>query len=74
MLKTLLIILIIITGIVFMLSVLLMNPKWGLGFWIWGLSWVNEYWSKKSVETTLKRTAIISAILFVILVLIYPYI
>ena len=74
MIKTLLVIWIIITGVIFMLSVLLMNPKGGLGFGIGGVSGVNEYGSKKSVESTLKKAAIISGVLFVIFVFVYPLI
>ena len=64
----------IISGILFMGSVLLMTPKWGLGFWIGWVSWVNEYGSKKSIETTLKRVAIVSAVVFVLSVFIYPFV
>ncbi len=74
MLSTILVIVMIISGIIFMLSVLLMNPKGGLGFGIGWLGGVNEYGSKKSIETTLKKTAIISIVIFIITVLIYPYV
>lgn len=73
MIKVILSILIIFTWLIFMLAVLLMAPKWGIWFWITGISWSNEYWSKKSIENTLKKIAIISWILFIFLVFIYPY-
>lgn len=57
-------------------SVLLMAPKG----WIWfGLGWAagiwsNEYGSKKSLETTLKKVAIVAAIIFVLCVFFLPYV
>lgn len=63
-----------LSGILFIISILLMTPKWGLWFGISGMSTSNEYSSKKSVESTLKRTAIFSIILFTLLSVIYPYI
>ncbi len=74
MLKTILLILMLISWIVFIWSVLLMNPKGWLWFWVWGLSGVNEYWSKKSIENTLKKAAIVSIIIFLVSVLFYPYV
>jgi len=56
-----------------MASVLLMSPKWGLGFGVGGMTTSNEYGSKKSVEWTLKKTAVISIIVFTICALLYPY-
>ncbi len=65
--------LLILSWITFVLSVLLMNPKWWLGFGIAWIAWSNEYWSKKSIETTLKKAAYISAIIFIISALLLPY-
>lgn len=50
-----------------------MAPKGGLGMGIAGMSGMGEYWSKKSVENTLKKSAIISAVVFVGCVIFLPY-
>ena len=72
---TFLMIAMFLSGILFMISVLLMSPKWGLGFGIWwSATWWNEYGSKKSVEHTLKKAAILFCVIFVITVILYPYI
>lgn len=71
--RTLLITLLVISGILFSGSVLLMTPKWGLGMGIGGASGVGDYGSKKSVEGTLKKTAIGSLVIFMLCVLILPY-
>lgn len=68
-----LIILIIVSWALFIVSVLLMSPKWWIGFGIWGVSTSNEYGSKKSVENTLKKVAFVSIFIFLLSVLIYPY-
>lgn len=52
---------------------MLMSPKGWLGFWIWWVWWSNEYWSKKSIEYTLKRVALVCAILTVLCFLFIPY-
>ena len=70
---TLLLIVMILSGILFIASILLMSPKWGIWFGIGGIATSNEYGSKKSVETILKKAALISIILFTISALIYPY-
>lgn len=70
-----LIILMILSGIIFAGTVMLMNPKGGLGV-IGGLSGGiggNEYGSKKSLESTLKRTATVSGIIFVCICIVLPY-
>lgn len=72
--KNLLIVLMIIVGIVFVTSVLLMSPKWGLWAAIGGIAGSDEYGSKKSLEWKLKKIALVTAILFIILVLILPYV
>ena len=72
--KTLLILLLIISGIIFVWSVLLMSPKWWLGSAIGGLGWWDEYWSKKSLEWKLKKVALITSIIFVLISLILPYV
>lgn len=71
--RTLTIILLIISGILFVGSVLLMSPKGWLGAGIAGASGGGDYGSKKSVETTLKKVAIITAIIFVATVIALPY-
>ena len=73
---TVMLILLILTGIVFIGSVLLQSPKGG-GIWrgIGGASaGGNEYGSKKTMEGKLKKIALISGILFVIIVLFLPYV
>ena len=72
--KTLLIILMILVGIVFVTSVLLMSPKWWLGAAISGIGWGDEYGSKKSLEWKLKKIAIVTSIVFWVIVLILPYV
>ena len=71
--RTLLIIVLIITGIAFIGSVLLMSPKGGLGLGIGGMAGGNEYGSKKTLETKLKKVALISSIVFLLVSLILPY-
>ncbi len=73
--KTLLVVLLILSWIAFVVSVMLMSPKWGLGFGIGGASASsNEYGSKKSIETSLKKVALISGIIFGTIVLFLPYV
>lgn len=72
--KTLLIVLMIIVGIIFVTSVLLMAPKWGLGAAIGWIAGSDEYGSKKSLEWKLKKIALVTAIVFIVLVLILPYV
>lgn len=73
---TVMLILLILTGIVFIGSVLLQSPKGG-GIWM-GIGEAsaggNEYGSKKTMEGKLKKIALISGILFVIIVLFLPYV
>lgn len=59
---TALIVLMILTGIVFITSVLLQSPKWGgIGMGIGGASaGGNEYGSKKTMEGKLKKIALIN--------------
>lgn len=64
----------IISGIIFAISLLLMNPKWWLGMWIAGFWWSHEYGSKKSITATLKKVATISSVIFIIVVLVYPFV
>ena len=71
--RTLLIIALILAGIVFIGSVLLMSPKGGLGLGIGGMAWGNEYGSKKTLENKLKKVALISGLVFLIASLILPY-
>ena len=72
--KTLFIMALILTGIIFVVSVLLMSPKGWLWLWIGWATGSNEYWSKKSIESTLKKTALIAGILFCTTALFVPYI
>ncbi|PZM87247.1 MAG: preprotein translocase subunit SecG [candidate division SR1 bacterium] len=74
--RTALIIAMILVGIVFIVSVLLQSPKGGgIGMGIGGASaGGNEYGSKKTMEGKLKKIALISGILFVIIVLFLPYV
>lgn len=62
-----------LAGIIFVWSVLLMSPKWGIGLGIGGMSGANEYGSKKSLETKLKKVAVAAIVIFVIIALILPY-
>ncbi len=68
-----LIILLIAAGIAFIGSVMLMSPKGGLGLGIGWMAGGNEYGSKKTLETKLKKVAIISGVLFLVVSLILPY-
>lgn len=70
---TLLQIALLLSWIVFVTSLLLMNPKWWLGMGIAGFWGSNEYGSKKSITSTLKKTATIAAIIFVVVALFYPF-
>ena len=72
--KTLFTLFLILTGIIFVISVMLMTPKGGLGLGIGWAAGSNEYWSKKSIEATLKKTALIAGILFGVCALFLPYI
>lgn len=72
--KTLFTVALILVGIVFVVSVLLMSPKGGLGLGIGWVSSSNEYGSKKSIEATLKKTARISGGIFCAIALFLPYI
>ena len=75
LMKTILIGLLLLTGVIFVISVLLMSPKGGLGLGIGGASGgSNEYGSKKSIETTLKKVALVTSIIFVLIVLYLPYV
>jgi protein translocase SecG subunit len=74
LMKTLFTLLLILAGIVFVVAVMLMTPKGGLGLGIWWAAGSNEYGSKKSIEVTLKRTALVAGILFCICALFLPYI
>lgn len=71
--RTFLIIILVVSGILFIGSVLLMSPKGGLGIGIGGLAGGGEYGSKKSVETTLKKVAYVTAIIFVLCAVTLPY-
>ncbi|MFA5748102.1 MAG: preprotein translocase subunit SecG [Candidatus Absconditabacterales bacterium] len=72
--RTVLIILMILAGLILIGSVLLMSPKGGLGLGIGGMSGGGEYGSKKSLEGKLKNFAIVSSIIFVLLCVALPYV
>lgn len=63
----------ITSWVLFIISVLLQSPKWGLGLGIWGIGNSNEYWSKKWLEWKLKNISILAGIVFVVSSLILPY-
>jgi hypothetical protein len=63
----------IISGITFIGSALLMSPKGGMWLGIWWMGWWNEYGSKKSMEGKVKKIATISSIVFVVASLLLPY-
>jgi len=71
--QSVLLIVLILSGIIFIWSVMFMSPKGGLGVGLGGMSGGGEYGSKKSVENTLKKAAVISAIIFVVVAVSYPY-
>lgn len=71
--RTLLIAILVISWILFVWSVLLMTPKGWLGAWIAGMWGSSDYGSKKNVENTLKRIALITAIIFVAAAAMLPY-
>jgi protein translocase SecG subunit len=72
--SSILVVIMLISGIVFSGCILLMAPKGGLGVAIGGAGAANDYGSKKSFESTLKRTALVSVIVFLVTVLLLPYI
>lgn len=65
--------LLIISGLVFATTVMLMSPKWWLWFSLGGMSSTNEYGSKKSLEHNIKNVAYISGAIFVVVCVLYPY-
>lgn len=70
---TFLTILLLTSGTIFIIAVMLLAPKWWIGFGIGGAAGSNEYWSKKSIEGTIKKIAFIAIAIFLIVVIIYPY-
>jgi protein translocase SecG subunit len=76
--KTAFIIVLVLLGIVLVTTILLMNPKGGgIGMGIGGSAGVgssNEYGSKKSIEGTLKKVALVTSILFVGVALFLPFV
>lgn len=63
----------IITGILLIGSVLLMSPKGWLGLGLGWMSSTGEYGSKKTIEWTLKKVALVASLIFIISALILPY-
>ena len=51
-----------------------MSPKWWLWSAIGGIGGGDEYGSKKSLEGKLKKIAVVTSIIFIVLVLILPYV
>ena len=72
--KTLLTILLVLSWAIFVWSVLLMSPKGGLGSALGGVWAWSEYGSKKSLEWKLKKIALITSKVFVVISLILPYV
>jgi protein translocase SecG subunit len=72
--KLLLTIVLILSGIIFVWAVLFMSPKGGLGAAIGGGAGNSEYGWKKSAEWKLKKVAITTSLIFVIISLILPYV
>ncbi len=70
---TVLNVLLIISGLVFATTIMLMSPKWWIGFSIWGMNSTNEYGSKKSLEHNIKKVAYVSGAIFLIICVLYPY-
>ncbi len=65
----------ILSWVIFITSVLLMSPKWWLWAgiaWMWGWWW--DYGSQKSLEWTLKKSAIITSVVFITASLFLPYV
>ena len=71
--RTILLVLLVVSWLLFSGSVLLMSPKWWLWAWIAWVWWSSDYGSKKSVESTLKRVAVITSIIFVVTAIMLPY-
>lgn len=73
--RIILLIAFIASGILFVWSVLMMSPKGWLGAGIAWFGWASgDYGSKKSVETTLKKVAIVTSIIFVAVSILLPYV
>ncbi len=72
--RSFVIIAMVIAGIVFAGSVMLMSPKGGLGVALGGAGSSNEYGSKKSLESTLKTSAIVGLVIFLATAVVLPYI
>lgn len=71
--RTLLIITLIISGLAFIWSALLMSPKGWIGMGIWWMAAWNEYGSKKSLEGKVKKIATIAWVVFIVTSLLLPY-
>lgn len=70
---TLLLIIMLISWAIMALCVLLMNPKWWLGFGVWWVTSGNEYGTSKTVESRLKSIITVTGIIFIISAIFYPY-
>jgi len=70
---TALLIVMILAGIALSASILLMSPKGGLGAGIAGIGGGGDFGARKGIEKTLTRSAQISGLIFLICVLILPY-
>lgn len=72
--ETVLIVLLIVSGLVLTGSVMLMSPKGGgLGAGITGVAAGGNYGSTRNVESRLKRIALISAVVFLVVSIALPY-
>lgn len=63
----------ILSGIAFIWSALLMSPKGWIWMGIWWMAGGNEYGSKKSLEGKVKKIATVAGIIFVVASLLLPY-
>ena len=72
--KNLLLATLLLSGIVFTFAVLLMSPKAWLWAGIWWMSSSGDYGSKKSVESWLKKAAIVSSIVFIASCVFFPFV
>lgn len=71
---TLLLIIMIVSGLIMTFCVLMMSPKWWLWFWIGGAATSsNEYGTSKTIESKLKSIVTIAGIIFIVSAIFYPY-
>lgn len=73
MLRIVLIVALVISGLIAAGSILLTSPKGGLGLGLGGMANAGEYGSRKSLEATFKKSALISGIIFIVIALFLPF-